>query len=371
MDKIKEINNFLDWNLAPQPTAPDDKNAAAEVRIFGDIHEGALAELDAALVSGSDVEFFINSPGGNVFDGVAMASLIKRHNGKTTASGVGLVASIASVILLAADRVRMDKDAFLMIHNAWSYDAGDSEQLRKTADILDKISEQIANIYALQVQKNNKLIAGDYEKTKKKIKKMMTAETWLNAEEALAFGLIDEITQIEAPQLSGDILKDIVNKYGASAPTQFLNKYKPMQNDNENKATEQAPALNFWEQLKAYFKSEPAKVEEVIKDAKAEAEAKAEAVINNALETVKTAGFVVMSADDAEQIEQNKTALELANAENERLLARLAEFEAEASAPTAKAASIEQEQPKTAREALIMELAKNIEKSKFFNNLNN
>lgn len=368
MDKFKEISNFLNYKAAPD-NQPSAAALVSDIRVFGVIDEAALYELDAALQnSPADVELLINSGGGGVFDGVAMSALIKRHQGQTTATGVGFVASIASVILLSADRVRLNKDAFLMIHNAWTFSAGDADELRKDAEILDKISDKIADIYTEQVQKNNKLIDGDYDKTKKKIKKMMSAETWFNASEAFVFGLIDEVADVQTQDaLAAENLHDFVNKYAASAPKQFLNKYtKPMQNENEQKPS-------FWEQLKAYFKAEPQRVQDVLDEVQNEVNAAEASQIANAIETTKAAGFVVIMQSEAtanaEQLNEAKTALDEANAENERLKQRLAELEAEANAPTAKA-KIENAAPKTAREAILAALGSKIQNSNFLNNLN-
>jgi ATP-dependent protease ClpP protease subunit len=165
MNKKDEINNFLELDFSETNVSNQQ-----ETRIFGEIFEGSLELFDTFISSAKPeekIEFFVNSGGGSVFDGVAMSSLIKRHKGETVGTGIGFVASIASVILLSADRVRLHKDAFLMIHNASiGFTFGEASQLRKDAAVLDKISNQISEIYVSQIAKNSKLINGSKEETR-------------------------------------------------------------------------------------------------------------------------------------------------------------------------------------------------------------
>lgn len=165
----------------------------ANIDIFGEIDDWwgfGVRDMAYNLSQNKGKKLYINihSPGGSVLEGVGIANLIQSHNAETTTTGVGFVASIASVILLAGDRVRMAKNAFLMIHNPWSMAMGDSEELRKTADVLDKMENQLAAIYATAMQKRGK------DKDLEEVKKMMAAETWFTAQEALDAGLIDEVT---------------------------------------------------------------------------------------------------------------------------------------------------------------------------------
>lgn len=165
----------------------------ANVDIFGEIDDWwgfGVRDMAYNLSQNKGKKLYINihSPGGSVMEGVGIANLIQSHNAETTTTGVGFVASIASVILLAGDTVRMAKNAFLMIHNPWSMAMGDSEELRKTADVLDKMENQLASVYATAMQKRGK------NTELEEVKKMMAAETWFTAQEALDAGLIDEIT---------------------------------------------------------------------------------------------------------------------------------------------------------------------------------
>ena len=131
-----------------------------------------------------ELAIHINSLGGEVFDGMAIYSIIQRRKAKTTVYIEGIAASIASVIALAADEVIMSENSLLMIHNAWGGTQGDASEMRKQADVLDKISNEIAEIY---VKKTHL----PYDE----IVRMMSEETWLTAEEAVALGFVDSISE--------------------------------------------------------------------------------------------------------------------------------------------------------------------------------
>ena len=125
----------------------------------------------------------VNSPGGSVFDGTTIFNAVKQHPANTIAHIDGLAASIASVIVMAADEVVMAENAFLMIHEPWSMVVGGSEDMRKEADLLDKVKNTIAKTY---MDKSGK--------DEKEIFDMMAEETWLTAQEAYDEGFADSVT---------------------------------------------------------------------------------------------------------------------------------------------------------------------------------
>ncbi len=110
---------------------------------------------------------------------------LKKYQGKVTAYIEGIAASMGSVIPLAADEVIMSENSLLMIHNAWGKTMGEAGDMRKTAELLDKLSDEIANVY----EKKTGLNLGT-------IKEMMNQETWFNAEEALEYGFIDRVSDL-------------------------------------------------------------------------------------------------------------------------------------------------------------------------------
>ena len=170
-----------------------------EFNILGtiDSYYDSRSALKAALdnSNGKEVVFNIASEGGDVLEGLALAAMIANYNGNTIAKGFGIVASIATVVMLAADKKYMSKSGFFMIHNSWTYTAGSAQEISKDITILEKIDAQLLSVYVSQIEKSGKLVDGDKSKTEKKLKKMMDAETWLTAEEAMELGLIDGIIE--------------------------------------------------------------------------------------------------------------------------------------------------------------------------------
>jgi ATP-dependent Clp endopeptidase proteolytic subunit ClpP len=147
--------------------------------------EGVTAKQfvkDFAAIKSPNISLRINSPGGSVFDGQAIANAIKRHPASVTAYIDGLAASIASVIAIAGDRCVMADNALLMVHNAWAVAAGNAADLRDMAEVLDKVDGSIVAAY---VEKS-----GQDEEA---VRAVMADETWFTADEAFAFGLIDEV----------------------------------------------------------------------------------------------------------------------------------------------------------------------------------
>ncbi len=163
----------------------------AEILIYDEIGrnfwgEGISAdelvkELSALDVATLDVR--INSVGGEVFEGLAIFNALDRHPAKVTTHIDGMAASIASIVALAGEEVFIAENAFMMIHNAWGIEIGDAKAMLKRAEILDTLDGGLADTYMAKT--------GESEKS---IRAMMDVETWFNAEEALAVGLVDEIS---------------------------------------------------------------------------------------------------------------------------------------------------------------------------------
>ena len=126
----------------------------------------------------------INSPGGSVIDGLAIYDAISRMPQKVTARIEGIAASMASVIALAADEVIMSENSLYMIHNVWGGEVGDSDDLRKAADLMDKMGERLINIY---VSKTGQ--------TEEQIRSWMDEETWFNSSEAQEAGFINLVEE--------------------------------------------------------------------------------------------------------------------------------------------------------------------------------
>ena len=135
----------------------------------------------------TDITLNISSLGGDVNHAFAIYNMIKSHKGTVTANIYGDAASAATLIALAADKVNMASNVFFMIHNVWTMAVGDSGELRKTADLMDKINDQIVDAY----KKKTGL-------RRSEIKQLMDNETWFTADEAKEKGFVDKVTDPSA-----------------------------------------------------------------------------------------------------------------------------------------------------------------------------
>lgn len=153
-----------------------------EVGAFGAGSKEFLADL--GKLDGQHIHLRINSPGGSVVEGTAIYNALRRHKGGLTVHIDALAASMASVIAMAGAPVYIADNALLMIHNPWTISAGDSEQLRKEADLLDKLKSTLVNAYTRKTGMEQSQIA-----------EMMDSETWLDAVEAVALGFADAIEE--------------------------------------------------------------------------------------------------------------------------------------------------------------------------------
>lgn len=169
------------------------KNAAkkaAEMYIYDDIGESWFGGLTASqfkdeLKDLGDVEtitLHINSYGGNVFDGMAIYNLLVNHKAHVEVLVDGIAASIASVIAMAGNTIKMAENGMLMIHEAWGVAVGNAGEMRKTADSLEKINETIRLTYARRTGQADADLVD-----------MMAVETWMTAQEAKEKGFIDEV----------------------------------------------------------------------------------------------------------------------------------------------------------------------------------
>lgn len=161
---------------------------AAEILIYDEIDSwfGVSAEQLAREISALDsnraLTVRINSPGGNIYDGVAILNSLRSHPGKVTVVVDGIAASAASVIAMGGDEIVMARNSEMMIHNGRAIATGGAEDMRKMADRLDQVNANMATIYADK--------AGG---TADEWRAIMAAETWYSAEEAVTAGLADRV----------------------------------------------------------------------------------------------------------------------------------------------------------------------------------
>lgn len=179
----KPLNNKPWFTLKNQADQP------AELLIYDVIGDWAGVSArqlvnDLKELDNSEITVRINSPGGSVFDGIAIYNALRHHKAHIHVQVEGLAASIASVIAMAGDTVHMAANALMMIHNPFGWVGGDAEELRKVADMLDKTTDVIAQTYAV----NSRLEVGE-------IIRMMNEETWFTASEAQEHGLVDVVEE--------------------------------------------------------------------------------------------------------------------------------------------------------------------------------
>lgn len=153
-----------------------------EIGYWGVTAAEFLAELKA--ITAPAIELHISSPGGEVFDGIALYNALRAHSARVTVHVDGLAASIASVIAMAGDRIVMAPHSQMMIHDAMTVAVGNAADMREAADHLDRQSENIAGIYAER--------AGG---TVRQWRSRMVAESWYYAAEAVEAGLADEVSK--------------------------------------------------------------------------------------------------------------------------------------------------------------------------------
>jgi ATP-dependent protease ClpP protease subunit len=163
---------------------PVDMSIYDEIGMWGITAKQFITDFKAATASNPDVELSINSPGGNVFDALAIHNVLGRYEGNLTVRIDGVAASAASLIAMAGKKIVMPENAFMMIHNAATIAWGEPSDLRKAADDLDKINDGIVAAY------RKKTGMEDAE-----LKKLMDAETWMNGLDAVAMGFADEMEE--------------------------------------------------------------------------------------------------------------------------------------------------------------------------------
>jgi ATP-dependent Clp protease, protease subunit len=176
------------WNLKKT------SNNAGELSLYGTVSEWSwwddeitpqkfrddinnLGDVDEIVVK-------INSQGGDVFAGLHIYQVLKEHKAHITVRVEGLAASIAHTIAMAGDKVIMPKGSMMMMHNPWTYAAGEANQLRQTADVLDSIRDALVEVYVAKTGLDEE-----------EIKSLLDSETWMTSSQAVERGFADEIEE--------------------------------------------------------------------------------------------------------------------------------------------------------------------------------
>ncbi|MGC9371378.1 MAG: head maturation protease, ClpP-related [Paracoccaceae bacterium] len=166
-----------------------------EIGAYGVSAKGFLAEL-GALADDAAIDLRLNSPGGSIFDAVAIHNALSRHAGTVTVWIDGIAASAASYVAMAGDAIVMPENAFLMIHDPSGLVMGTASDMREMAGTLDKIAGSMLRGYAARSGKPEDEIAA-----------LMAAETWFSAAEALEAGLATQLAEPVRIAASFDIAR--------------------------------------------------------------------------------------------------------------------------------------------------------------------
>ncbi|WP_336866386.1 head maturation protease, ClpP-related [Peribacillus frigoritolerans] len=156
--------------------------------------------LMKSIKEDEDIDLSVNSYGGDAFLGIDICNTLKDHKGFVTVTITGIAASACSIICMGADKLRAHANAMLMVHNAQTFVAGDAKKLRKAADDVEKVSQAVLQSYTNRVDEST-------------MKKLLDNETYLTAEEALKYGLIDEIIDAEPEEVESEIFENKAKKF--------------------------------------------------------------------------------------------------------------------------------------------------------------
>ena len=188
---LKDMNWYNIKNLSKNST---------EVVIYDEIGQWGIDSKsfieEIKEISTENILLRINSPGGSVIDGLAIHDAIKRMPQKVTAQIEGLAASIATIIALGADEISMSQNSLFMIHNVWGGETGGAKDMRKAADLMEKMGDRLVNIYVSKTGKDEA-----------EVRNWMDEETWFTADEALEAGFIDYVEEPIALAAKFDIKK--------------------------------------------------------------------------------------------------------------------------------------------------------------------
>lgn len=307
----------------------DEKKKTANILIDGEISSWwgvGLRDMARDIAnSGADkIMVQIKSGGGSVPEGVAIAAFIRSNPVHINTSILGLAASIATTIALAGRETSIAKGSLFMIHNASSLIEGDATELRKRANLLDTIDDDLTDDYVDAIAKNGKLINDSREETRAQVVIWQNAETWFSAKKAVEHGFIGKLVD-GVEFLSKAQAQDIINscsKY-KNVPATFLNKVKNIAN-MADKTEEQEKEEGLFNKFKAWLSSDAGKTpktEAPTTQVELTEEQKKEA----AMAAAKEYGFYKEPKSDNKDLEARLEASEKARLESEAKAQKLEE----------------------------------------------
>lgn len=186
----KERKCFYNFTRNEQSGADElhiDGEIVSDVDWWGPSGQVVARRFRQRLAQCGDVTVYINSPGGDVFAGAEVYTALREHKGKITVKVTGIAASAASVVAMAGDEVLMSPVAYMMIHDPWTYAAGNAREFEHQADVLREIGEGLIAAYTAKTGKGRDEIAA-----------MLEAETYMNAQRCVDEGFADGILYEQA-----------------------------------------------------------------------------------------------------------------------------------------------------------------------------
>ena len=225
---VTKTNNQSWYSIKAKATDTAEISIYDEIGYWGITAKSFSKDLKALGGNLKQINLHIHSPGGDVFDGIAIYNLLKNHPANVTVYIDGLAASMASVIAMAGDVVIMPENAMMMIHKPWGIQGGDADDMRKYADLLDKVENTLIPAYASKTGK-----------TPEELAEMLTAETWLNGKECVEQGFADKLAEplVAMASIKSRKLEDYENMPKAMKDMLF----KPQGNAGSTPATQATP----------------------------------------------------------------------------------------------------------------------------------
>lgn len=167
----------------------NNKAGVGEIYLYDEIGMWGISAADfqkeLKVLDGVDtIKLYINSPGGDVYDGIAIANSLLKHPAKIEGEIDSLCASIATIISTSCDTLTIADNARYMIHNPWTVAFGEAKDFEKAANLLAKVKEDLITTYQRKVDKSDE-----------ELSQIMDDETWLSAEEAVEMGFVDSVTE--------------------------------------------------------------------------------------------------------------------------------------------------------------------------------
>ena len=224
-------------------------NNEVDIQIYGDITSWEWLESDVSSYTLSkqieelecdQINVYINSYGGEVAEGLAIYNQLKRHKAKVKTVCDGFACSAASVVFMAGDERIMSTASLLMIHNAWTRVKGNSIELRKQADDLDKITQASVNAYMQEINI-----------TEDELKQMLDDETWITPQEAIEKGFITAIVnEKEAEEVSQSVKKSLMKLILNAKKEDDLNTEINNSEENKSKEPEEHTKCSFFNEFK-------------------------------------------------------------------------------------------------------------------------